>query len=55
MFKEMDFNSLWNSLFLHKVIRERMAIVSFVVIDSEKSNISSIRSGSSSNNTQLYK
>ena len=56
IYKKSDFDTLWNQLYLPQAIREQMAMDRFGVVDSDKSNNNtSIRYGSSSNNTQVYK
>jgi hypothetical protein len=55
VFKEMDFNSLWNSLYLPKAIREQMAMERVGVVDSEKSNKNTTRPGPNITNTNAYK
>jgi hypothetical protein len=55
LFKEMDFNSLWNSLYLPQAIREQMAMDRHGVVDNEKSdNGSTRRAGPTSTNTSAY-
>ena len=53
----MDFNSLWNSLYLPLSIREQMAMDRHGVVDNEKSdNGSTTRPGPSTvNNNSAYK
>lgn len=56
LYKEMDFNSLWNSLYLPKAIREQMLMENVGVVDSDKSNNNgSTRSGPTTSNTSAYK
>jgi hypothetical protein len=58
LFKEMDFDHLWNSLYLPQAIREQMLMEKMGVVDSDKSNNNgSTRAGpsTSTNNTSAYK
>ncbi|HEX5186454.1 MAG TPA: hypothetical protein VFV86_06145 [Nitrososphaeraceae archaeon] len=55
----MDFDSLWNSLYLPQAIREQIAMDRIGVVDTDKStNPNNIRSGpntTNTNNTSAYK
>jgi hypothetical protein len=60
VFKEKDFDHLWNSLYLPQAIREQMAMDRLGVVDSDKSNNgSTTRAGATTNtstsNTSAYK
>jgi hypothetical protein len=58
LFKEMDFDSLWNSLYLPKAIREQMLMEHVGVVDNsgdKSNNNTSTRSVPSTSNTSAYK
>jgi hypothetical protein len=56
IFKEKDFDHLWNSLYLPQAIREQMAMERMGVVDNDKSNNgSTTRAGPTVNNTSAYK
>jgi hypothetical protein len=57
IFKEKDFNHLWNQLYLPQAIRETLAMNRLGVVDSDKSNNSSTstRAGPTVNNNSAYK
>ena len=61
VFKEKDFNHLWNSLYLPQAIREQLAMDRLGVVDSDQqinndnSNTNFSFSGPNVNNTNVYK
>ena len=57
IFKEKDFEHLWNSLYLPQAIREQMAMERMGVVDNsgDKSNNGSTRARPTTSNTSAYK